>query len=120
MTELHIEPLCSIFDLLLGIGLIALGLCGFAIVITVEIYYFRRRKGEAAYDAARDGRKCQALPYAGRSIRSAWLQAVHYKLSSKGRPFQTWIRCMPYGRKRENPEAGFPVLAQIWERHSAH
>lgn len=42
MNELTITPICDIFDLLLGIGLIALGLCGIAIVITVEIFYFRR------------------------------------------------------------------------------
>ena len=42
MTELHIEPLCSIFDLLLGIGFIALGLCGLAVIATIEIYHFRK------------------------------------------------------------------------------
>lgn len=117
MVELHIEPLCDIFDLLLGIGLIGLGLCGFAIIITIEICYFRR--GGAACDAAGNRRKQKALSDSGRSFRSAGLQAVFYKLSSKGRPFQTWIRSMPYGIKCAHPEAGFPALAQIWERSSA-
>jgi hypothetical protein len=56
MTELHIEPLCSIFDLLLGIGLIALGLSILAIVITVEIYYFRggvAKSGKTLQSSAR-------------------------------------------------------------------
>ncbi len=44
MVELHIEPLADIFDLLLGIGLIGLGLCGLAVIITVEIFYFRNPK----------------------------------------------------------------------------
>lgn len=42
MTELTITPLADIFDLLLGIGLIALGLSILAVVITVEIYHFRK------------------------------------------------------------------------------
>lgn len=118
MTELHIEPLCKTTDLLLGIGLILLGLCILAIIITVEICYFR--KGGAAHDAARNRRKRKELSHTGRSIRSVGLQAIFYKLSSKGRPFQTWVRSMPYGIKRENPEAGFPALAQVWERSRAH
>ena len=40
--ELIITPLCDIFDLLLGIGLIALGISGLIVVATVEIYYFRK------------------------------------------------------------------------------
>jgi hypothetical protein len=38
----HVEPLVDIFDLLLALGFIALGICGLAVVITVEIYYFRK------------------------------------------------------------------------------
>lgn len=44
MTELHIEPLYKTTDLLLGIGLILLGLCILAIIITVDICYFRNPK----------------------------------------------------------------------------
>ena len=44
MVELHIEPLVNFADLILAIGLIGLGLCGLAIIITVEIYYFRNPK----------------------------------------------------------------------------
>lgn len=39
--ELHIEPLVHFTDLLLAIGLIGLGLSILAIIITVEICYFR-------------------------------------------------------------------------------
>lgn len=39
--ELHIEPLATIGDLILSIGLIGLGLSILAVIITVEIYYFR-------------------------------------------------------------------------------
>ena len=42
--ELYIEPLVTIADLLLAIGLIGLGLSIGAIIITVEIYYFRGGK----------------------------------------------------------------------------
>lgn len=121
MVELHIEPICSIFDLLLGIGLIALGLCGFAIIITVEICYFRKpKKGGSARDAQADRGKHKTVSDTRRSIRSAGLQALFYKLSSKGRPFQTWIRCMPYGFKRKDTEASISALAQVWERSRAH
>jgi|GEM_PF-6137193 len=44
MCELTITPLCDIFDLLLGIGLILLGLSLLAIVITTEICYFRKKQ----------------------------------------------------------------------------
>lgn len=44
MVELHIEPLVHFTDLLLAIGLIGLGLSILAILITVEIYYFRNPK----------------------------------------------------------------------------
>lgn len=37
MTELIITPAADIFDLLLGIGLIALGLAIMAVLITIEI-----------------------------------------------------------------------------------
>lgn len=42
MVELHIEPLVHFTDLLLAVGLIGLGLSILAIVVTVEIYYFRK------------------------------------------------------------------------------
>lgn len=42
MVELHIEPLVHFTDLLLAIGLIGFGLSILAIVITVEICYFRK------------------------------------------------------------------------------
>lgn len=42
MVELHIEPLVHFADLILSIGLIGLGLSILAVVITVEIYYFRK------------------------------------------------------------------------------
>lgn len=54
--ELHIEPLVHFTDLLLAIGLIGLGLCGFAIVITVEICYFRKggnKSGKTLQGASR-------------------------------------------------------------------
>lgn len=38
---LYIEPLVTVADLLIAIGLIGLGLSIGAIIITVEIYYFR-------------------------------------------------------------------------------
>lgn len=61
MNELTITPICDIFDLLLGIGLIALGLCGLAIVITVEIFYFRRggrKHGKTCAEHQRSSRGC--------------------------------------------------------------
>lgn len=67
MTELRIIPLVNVADLLIAIGLIGLGLCGFAIVITVEICYFR--KGGIVHDAARNRKKRKELPDAGRSVR---------------------------------------------------
>ena len=59
MTELTITPLCDIFDLLLGIGLIALGVCGWIVIITIEIYYFRRggkKHGKTCAEHQRGGR----------------------------------------------------------------
>ena len=109
--ELHIEPLVNFADLILAIGLIGLGLSILAVVITVEIYHFR--KGGAEHDAARNRGKHKEFHYSGRSIRSFRLQALFYKLSSKGRPFQTWIRCMPYGIKRKDTETSVSALAKI-------
>lgn len=128
MTELHIEPLVHFTDLILAIGLIGLGLSILAVVITVEIYYFRNpervkeanKKGGAASDAARDRKRRKAFSHTGRSFRSAGLQALYYKLSSKGRPFQTWIRCMPYGIKRKDTETSVSALAQVWKRSCPH
>jgi hypothetical protein len=47
MVELHIEPLVTVADLLIAIGLIGLGLSILAIIITVEICYFRGGKNES-------------------------------------------------------------------------
>lgn len=54
--ELHIEPLVHFTDLLIAIGLIGLGLSILAVLITVEIYYFRggvAKSGKTLQSSAR-------------------------------------------------------------------
>ena len=61
--ELIITSQATIFDLLLGVGLIGLGLSIMAVMITIEICYFRNQKkgakkhGKTIQQGARPDRK---------------------------------------------------------------
>ena len=60
----NVEPLVDIFDLLLALGLIALGICGLAVVITVEVYHFRKggkSSDKACAKPSRSGRSRQCI-----------------------------------------------------------
>lgn len=53
---LYIEPLVTVADLLIAIGLIGLGLSGLAVIITVEYCYFRKggtKRGETLQNPTR-------------------------------------------------------------------
>lgn len=75
MIELHIEPLCKTTDLLLGIGLILLGLCILAIIITVEICYFRNPKYIKEYYRKEREKHGKTVQQSARPDRKHWIDA---------------------------------------------
>lgn len=71
--ELHIEPLVHFTDLILAIGLIGLGLSILAVVITVEIYYFRKGGGQHGKALQKTEKpNAHKRPYVGNACGGDW------------------------------------------------
>ena len=88
MSTLTITPTADIFDLLLGIGLIALGLSILVVVVMVEIFYFRKggRQGDRLQGPRnRDGAAARGGLREIRGGKAAGLRHRPHKHHARGR-----------------------------------